>query len=251
MPGQPSADKFVSNLSNYLALGCSSSRHQSAHASYRSDDAHTWQEGFCAEDVIDNSSPCFFSFGSLLRARWIRAFYKVEDEVAIIRIYILPEDVGRRYIDRSDRGLRQALKNIIPTLDISSGAWEGTSKSSPTRLTDGAEEETSLFYLFNKLQSPLPDATKVQDKYARRAMETLLDTERTVKGLKTHLYPYQRRAAATMLQREVSPGLELDPRLQEYMAPEGSTFYYDKEDCLIFRTSRCYESARGGILAGK
>ncbi|KAI9717060.1 MAG: hypothetical protein M1812_004995 [Candelaria pacifica] len=246
---QSTADDFLSDLSNYLPLGCFSLECHGGPDSHRSDVAHTWQEVFRAEEVLEKAHPCFNSYDILLCARWVRMFYLVKNQVVVVRIYVLPDDVGRRYVERLDRRLRQALRMVISTLDISSASWDINLVSTPSGFADDADEDASLFYLFNKLPSPSPVATNVKDKYTRRAMESLLNIESTIQGLKTPLYPYQRRSAAMMLQREISPGLELDPRLLKHVAPDGSTFYYDKEDCLIFRTPRCYESARGGILA--
>ncbi|KAI9697304.1 MAG: hypothetical protein M1836_004868 [Candelina mexicana] len=243
------ADNFTFDLSNYLPLGSLSFKHLNEPSPCHNDGAHTWQEASRAEDALDKAHPYLTSYGTLLSARWIRMFYQITNSMMVIRIYILPDDVGRRHVERSDTWLRQALRVVIPTLDVSSAAWEANLGFTRRGLADNYDEDASLFYLFNNLPSPSPNPSDVQEKCTRRAMETLLNPNDTIQGLKTRLYPYQRRAAAMMLQREANPGLGLDPRLQECVAPDGSTFYYDKEGCSIFRTSRCYESARGGILA--
>ncbi|KAI9777307.1 MAG: hypothetical protein M1835_005265 [Candelina submexicana] len=246
---QSTADNATFDLSNYLPLGSLSFKHVNEPSPCHNNGAQTWQEASRAEEALHKAYPYFTSYGTLLSARWIRMFYQITNSMMVVRIYILPDDVGRRHVERSDKGLRQALRMVIPTLDVSSAAWEANLGFTRRGLADNYDEDASLFYLFNNLPSPSPSPTDVQEKCARRAMETLLNPNDTVQGLKTRLYPYQRRAAAMMLQREANPGLGLDPRLQECVAPDGSTFYYDKEGCSIFRTSRCYESARGGILA--
>jgi hypothetical protein len=64
-------------------------------------------------------------------------------------------------------------------------------------------------------------------------------------GLKTALYPYQRRSAATMIQREVQPAQYLDLRLQPHRNPAGEKYYHDREEGIIQREKRLYSEACG------
>ncbi|KAL8855128.1 MAG: hypothetical protein Q9221_000034 [Calogaya cf. arnoldii] len=52
-----------------------------------------------------------------------------------------------------------------------------------------------------------------------------------------------------MIKREVEPIHALDPRLEKMDGPAGGKFFYDRTTGLLFRHSRRYDEARGGILA--
>lgn len=163
------------------------------------------------------------------------------------RVYVLPDDVGRKTISRYSE-LRTAFKTVMSKIDPSPEAWEGEfHEDNPAPVPDRAEDE-SLWYIFNTLQDPAPQVETMRDPYARRAMEELLDDTSSVAGLKTALYPYQRRSAATMLQREAQPTLVLDPRLQTCHTPTGQEYYHDKEEGSIIREKRLYSEACGGKL---
>ena len=171
----------------------------------------------------------------------------------IYRVYILPGDVGLRFFDRENRRLLAALESLVASIDVSPETWSGGySKGVEVGFDPWAtRDEGSLFYMFNKLPSPRPDPTLVKEKYAREAVEDLLDPSpaSALVGLKTPLYPYQRRSAALMLQRESVSTLMLDPRLEPRTAPDGSSFYYGARELLFHRNPRYYEASRGGILA--
>ncbi|KAI9820699.1 MAG: hypothetical protein M1827_005068 [Pycnora praestabilis] len=244
-------EKFLKDLCNYIPLGCLPVRYEGDHDSYRV--RQPWREAYYAEQALCPDSIYFAPLQQLLRARWIRIFYKLsdlDDTWAVVRFYVLPDDAGRRYVERSNKTLRTYLKRIIPHLDVSQSTWKGEYVyRREQKLSIDNEEQVSLFYLFNTLPSPAPSILDVPDKYTRIAMENLLDPNRSIKGLKTPLYPYQRRSAAMMLEKETSPNLQLDPRLREIVDADGAPYYYDQEECIIVRNRRQYESARGGILA--
>ncbi|KAJ5297471.1 hypothetical protein N7508_007720 [Penicillium antarcticum] len=184
---------------------------------------------------------------ALLQAHdWIQTKPRNENT----QIFILPDDAKRGTISRSSNKLRAALKIIMSKIDTTRSAWNGVScsPSSVSSPSDSAEDE-SLWYIFNTLQNPNPQVSIMRDPHARQAMEDLLDGEDALLGLKTALYPYQRRSAAAMVQREAQPAMVLDPRLQAWKCPDGSDFYYDKEDGSIVKEKRMYSEACGGILA--
>lgn len=195
-----------------------------------------------------------FQIHLLLRPGWIRVFvgrHLTQEQSVVIRIYVLPDDVGRRFIDRDDQALRKRLKVLIEHLDISSESWDGRNpKNQPVEQyrTEPANED-SLFYLFNTLSSPSPLISDVSCSFAKGAMESLLGNLLPMPGLDTRLYPYQRRSAAMMIRREVEPARSLDPRFEPLKNPAGSTFYYDTMTGVLLREQRVYEESRGGILA--
>ncbi len=122
----------------------------------------------------------------------------------IARVYLLPEDVDRRLIPRGDANLRKARLRLLPKLDLSPSTWHGevgSSSQSPGLNGTGHDgNDQSLLQLFNSIPSPSPRPDLVEDPYVQQYMYDLLDSN--VEGLRTELYPYQRRSAALMLQRE-------------------------------------------------
>ncbi|KAM0706409.1 hypothetical protein Q7P35_005735 [Cladosporium inversicolor] len=246
------ATVFLSDLSNFLSLGClvHEETADDIAAFGEPHDKTEWQDADHFDILLEPG------LSKLSNAGWIRVQKRrsaLNLALIIYRIYILPGDVGLRYIDRDNRRLLVALENLVANVDVSSETWAGHYISGSEVKFDpwASKDEGSLFYMFNKLPSPRPDATKVKEKYAREAVEDILDPNPTsgLIGLKTPLYPYQRRSAALMLQRESVSTLMLDPRLEPRTAPDGSPFYYGPRDLLFNRHPRYYEATRGGILA--
>ncbi|KAK2795084.1 hypothetical protein FQN50_009795 [Emmonsiellopsis sp. PD_5] len=196
----------------------------------------------------------------LERSQWIRTSVCSNKNFpgwSAVRIYVLPDDIGRAHIPRSNLGLRRCLKLVMSRLDPSPEAWEGNFDPTTQSAIRADEEGDSLFYIFNTLESPSPDVEAVSDPYSKAAMEEVLWKEGNyvegddmgVIGLKTPLYSYQRRSAAYMIQRESEPRQTLDPRLQTIRGPTGKEYYFDKEGGAILGEKRLYSEACGGILA--
>jgi SNF2 family DNA or RNA helicase len=242
----------LSIISNYLALGCLKNQEDDTLTSESSNGLAQWQD----LPLTASGFPPEPNLMKLTAAGWTRVQIGQStrgSRYTIYRVYILPGDVGLRFLDRENRRLLAALESLVATIDVSPETWSG-------RYSEGVEvgfdawatrDEGSLFYMFNKLPSPRPDPTLVKERYTREAVEDLLDTSpaSALVGLKTPLYPYQRRSAALMLQRESVSTLMLDPRLEPRTAPDGSTFYFGPRELLFHRNPRYYEASRGGILA--
>ncbi|KAH7419761.1 hypothetical protein BKA64DRAFT_651563 [Cadophora sp. MPI-SDFR-AT-0126] len=194
-------------------------------------------------------------FVSLYNLQWIRLEFKANDAIhGQIRVYILPDDVGRSVINRNIPSLRKTLLLLLSQIDVSTVTWNGQwleesqiCHVDPSLDLDTLAEEPSLFQLFNTLPSPNPEPNLVSDPYARTAMYQILDSD--IEGLKTDMYKYQRRSAALMLQRESNPAQLLDPRLRQIVDQRGMTWYCDIDSGSCFREARTYEAARGGICA--
>ncbi|RAH71572.1 DEAD/DEAH box helicase [Aspergillus aculeatinus CBS 121060] len=263
------------SLDSYIAVGVLRKRNP-VYGSVEEAPAAEAADGYPASQVANLESH-----------QWIRtiSFTYPEEHSSWcgVQVYVLPDDVGRKHLPRSNPALRRALKVVMERVDRSVEAWSGDFVADwntwgPTKRDpegDGKEEEEdSLWYIFNTLQDPAPRAHMIKDNlYARRAMEQLLtvttpapassggegkdddDDEESgqdhsgVLGLMTPLYPYQRRSAAIMVQREAQPAQMLDPRLEARRGPTGQEYYYDKEEGRIVREKRMYSEACGGILA--
>lgn len=179
---------------------------------------------------------------------WVRT--EAPDGGNHTRVFVAHRMTSRGNTQRSITKLRAALKAVMAKVDKSPQAWndyqlfnfQNGSKSSST-------EDESLWYIFNTLQDPCPRVEEMKDPWSRRAMEQLLSEDGCADlGLKTKLYPYQRRSAATMVQREAQPARMLDPRLQACQSPTGREYYYDKEDGYITLDKVLYSEACGGKL---
>ena len=166
-----------------------------------------------------------------------------------VRVYVLPGDHPRRETVEEDK--RGDLRTLRSAVNVAADAWECQDDcQSFTRFQHDQEREAySLFSFFNNLPSPEPNVSAPPNRYTRAAMEALLSQDGLVSGLQTSLYPYQRRSAALMVQREEMSERRLDCRLVEVTAPDNSRYYYERRTGRFLSEHRDYETCRGGILA--
>ncbi|KAF2460627.1 hypothetical protein BDY21DRAFT_298762 [Lineolata rhizophorae] len=211
--------------------------------------------GNCGYHLNPRQRPLHTHFDKLLAHRTIRVFCKlngVKASAIICRVWLLPADCARGTISREIKGLHQALRYLIDRIETSRFMWTGVTTPAPKPFDRWAsKEECSLFYLFNTLPSPQPRPEAVDDDFASNSMHELLDYggPSSFRGLKTTLYPYQARSVASMIQRESSSELRLDPRLEHRTDMNGEPYYYNPRDAEFRCSPRYFESIRGGILA--
>lgn len=169
---------------------------------------------------------------------------------ARVRIYVLPDDVGRSMIQRDDPNLRKRLKAVMAMMDTSVESWEGGVPRGEL-LSKPESGELSLFLMFNAMESPKPDPESpwITDEDTRDLLRSVLAPGNNILGLKTTLYKYQKRSVALMLQKELASERTQDPRLQEVYAPTGEIYYWESGTTEIFQDPRYYEDVKGGILA--
>ncbi|KAI4127214.1 MAG: hypothetical protein LQ338_003333 [Usnochroma carphineum] len=250
--------EFLRDLGNYLPLGS-----LTFPLDPTSTLGHDWEESYpevvySGHGALDHEAKNLHrSVWALLCLGWLRAFARrnPQDHGQIhVRFYVLPADVGGRYVERSDKNWEH-LKKLVKYLDVSKEAWEGTTdlkllshKNTLLAHQSCLEHHDSLFYIFNTLLSPKPSSA-VSCQFSSHAISSLLDESEEIPGLRTDLYAYQRRSAAMMIMREVQPTRALDPRLEAVECPTGGTFFYDRTSGVVFRYPRYYEEAKGGILA--
>lgn len=176
---------------------------------------------------------------------WIRT--RSSNRSANVRVYVDPSLARRNNSQRSISKLREAFKTVMSRIDTCREAWEDQCPAQSQDVTTSSEDDESLWYIFNTLRDPDPQVDSVEDVWSRKAMQYLLsDEDFSDLGLKTRLYPYQRRSAAMMVQREAQPARMLDPRMQALESPEGFEYYYDKEDGYIDLEKAMYDEAVGG-----
>ena len=247
--------EFLEDLGNYVALGSLTLRPSIG------DGAHLhpirWRESsdtwLAFHDYCDlkDAHPALFA-RILANANWVRVFarkHQQKGDLATLRIYVLPDDIGRRYINRDHGHLRSYLIKLLDGLDRSLPSWEGRNQNEDhlERYSGESSNNDSLFYLFNTIPSPAARPPSVSCPLSSEAINSVLECEE-LRGLRTKLHPYQRRTVASMIKREVQPERALDPRFQSLEGPTGQSFYYDKETGVLLRDRRTYEEARGGIL---
>lgn len=196
--------------------------------------------------------PSIRSYARLLRCLWIKLEFMVNEEIGVLRVYLLPDDILRRRIDRSDMSLQRSRQTLIQSLDYSANVWLGNHNaflpSSPTPYQQIDQiDDMSLLQMFNNIPSPSPNPSDIRDPDAQNGMYSLLESK--VEGLKMYMYPYQRRSAALMLQKELQPGMVLDPRLLHVRDQLGNGWYMDAVAGTVLLEPRHYHGTSGGILA--
>ncbi|CEJ85798.1 hypothetical protein VHEMI03919 [[Torrubiella] hemipterigena] len=202
-------------------------------------------------------APRFLAYRELLEAQWAYLEFGVSDicpDTGILRISLLPDDVHRSSIDRTNARAWVRRRQLVSEMDYSTEAWDGVrlpvAFSGPIPVDPAAasdEEASSLLELFNQMPSPSPSLEVVEDVHARRQMKNVLDGK--IPGLITKLHPHQKRSVATMLQKEAQPGRMPDPRLLCVKSPCGPAWYLDRVSGEACSQQRYYDEVRGGILA--
>lgn len=248
-PFSPEALTFFKHLENYIPVGCLV--YDIPHAQSVNPETPEWQECMALSELEGFPEYLFRDVQKLHMSGWVRLFYSRINAAQILRVYILPGDVGNRYVDHSSRILSKALHTLVRALDVSPQTWNGRCSQEAKESFDfrAALDEGSLYWMFNTLPSPAPSPERIKSHFHREALESLLNHQYQLPGLATKLYPYQTRSAGLMLQRECETRLELDPRLEQRVAPDGSMYFYSPRDAAFLRSPRFYETPKGGILA--
>lgn len=183
--------------------------------------------------------------------QWLKTeLHRISDERAIARLYVLPEDINRS-VRGSLKDFRKVLRSLVDFIDTSPSAWNGDfSHDTPlkTYSTPSDDQEESLFYIFNTLESPKPSIEKLSASiYPEQAMSDIL--EDNIDGLKTKLYSYQKRSVAMMLQKEACPAKTFDSRKPQFTDLRGKPFYFDVLEGILLSQPVLYSEPQGGILA--
>lgn len=206
------------------------------------------------------------SLQELVDRGMVRCTYRMmRKNTAKVRVYVLPDDVGRASIQRDDPNLRKYLKAVVDMVDVSVSAWKCMKsriggrgrivKRKKRKVEPDAPDHsaTTLFYMFNTLASPAPDPKScwIKDDDTKDLLAGILDMDKKIPipGVKTELYKYQRRTIAMMLQKELAPERTRDPRLREVKSPGEGVYFWDSENAEIFQEPRYYDDVKGGILA--
>lgn len=214
-----------------------------------------WEDAFLEELRMSGIKEDVF-LKELCNGRFVKIFqrkHQVLENMQTLRVYIFPADVGRSHlVDHDIKSKRRFISTLMRILDCSLKSWEGlTTEKVEAKYSQKYNlrpfNDESLFYLFNTVRSPSPSPELLSCPIGKEAVTMLL--QGTVRGLKTNLYPFQRRSSATMVAREVQPSRSLDPRVEPFLGPTGLGFYFDQVTGLLLRHRQEYEEVCGGILA--
>ncbi|KAI7161323.1 hypothetical protein KC352_g26824, partial [Hortaea werneckii] len=117
---------FRQDLRNYLPLGCITCRDYTTFDP--TGEPAGWQDIDSVAVSYRNDAGVYGILSKLTEAGWIRlqSGRSLLDPAFITwRIYILPGDIGHRFIDRQNKRLWSALESLIPDVDVSRDTWEG------------------------------------------------------------------------------------------------------------------------------
>ncbi|OQO08432.1 hypothetical protein B0A48_06302 [Cryoendolithus antarcticus] len=242
------AAQFLDNPSNFIALGSFRSHDDGTGATY-----DHWEDVPADFAGATLNVEILQNLQKLSDARWVKVAHRSivtgpHRQHILYHVYLLRGDVGHRFVDRSNKKMLASLDLILAHIDVSPETWAGDVGPGTKFDWWATVQEGSLFSKFNELPSPEPNLACVTDHYVRGAMQDLLEPE-SLQGIRTELYPYQRRSAAAMLQRESVSKLDLDPRLEQRTAPDNTCFFYSPRELIFLGKPRYYEACRGGILA--
>lgn len=261
-PAQASYYELLNDLSNFIGIG--TLRFQMPRRAAAGMDApdgwlwledHQFPKGYHPDDIAEKTR-------ELLLGGVVRLTYRMVGPAdARVRVYVLPEDVGRSLVPVNSATVNTNLRKVISAIDTSEAGWKGAAVREPAPLLGHDDETTSLFYLFNTIKSPAPnpDAQPVSQRHPRvrellrhvLGLDPFPDCEeRAFRGLRTTPFRYQRQSIAMMLQREMAPEPCIDSRLKEMITPSGeSTYYVDLDNLKVYKKAFFYDDVRGGILA--
>jgi hypothetical protein len=186
---------------------------------------------------------------------FIRGTYRMtENGIAVVRIYVMPEDcewylIREPAIEFRGRALLDRLWDLV---DVTPSAWEnGIANEVPLLPSLLADDDVSLNLsaIFNSLPSPQPDPmlTEKAPRVVREVLDSALDDD-GVPGFKSQLYHYQKESVWKMLQRELLPQKQPDPRLRKWIGPTGILSRINVGDMTFFHNERHVDDVRGGIL---
>ncbi|KAL9590250.1 MAG: hypothetical protein Q9203_000923 [Teloschistes exilis] len=240
---------FLKNLSNFLPLGT-----LVLPSGPLENFTDQWEESY--PNLVRSNNPAVYeetrrpiwTLGSRGILRTFVRRHPLDHSQTQVRIYILPADVGRTYVERDARDW-ESVRKLMEHVDVSKEAWEGAKDLGLPYHNCLSFDYDSLFYLFNTLPSPDPSASGMTCSFSQHAVNTLLDESEIIQGLRTSLYAYQRRSAAMIIRREAEPIRAVDPRLEEIECPAGGKSFYDSLTGVFYRHPRYYEEPKGGILA--
>ncbi|TPX64545.1 hypothetical protein SpCBS45565_g05782 [Spizellomyces sp. 'palustris'] len=179
-------------------------------------------------------------------------------ETMIVRLYLVPEDIeGRRTIRSLPPGrartCRKLVYRLLRAVDSSPTRWHLDDDS--FRMFDEAglyayePVHVGLAELYQSMPSPIPVVLENRGNSADAWLVNQSQLLAAPKGMKTHLFTYQRNTLWKLLQREILPQRVLDPDMLECRtADEGRRYWLRISTGQVYKHPTYYEEAKGGII---
>ncbi|KII88156.1 hypothetical protein PLICRDRAFT_175794 [Plicaturopsis crispa FD-325 SS-3] len=163
-----------------------------------------------------------------------------------IRIYLIPWDLAnvQGVLRIRDEGIVKVagtyMQKVLQRLVKNTSCWEGAASSvrlgNPIWLLSRELDVRTMAEIYGDLPSPEVD-------------EEVLSGITHIKGMRSVLYPYQRRSVAAMMQREHSPRDIPDPLYVPIVGMTGQdTFYLQPAHMEVLRDRPRVTQNRGGVL---
>ncbi|KAI0070956.1 hypothetical protein K474DRAFT_1776489 [Panus rudis PR-1116 ss-1] len=177
-----------------------------------------------------------------------------ESLLLFVRVYMIPYDLpnvqGRlRTRDEADvvGPARRYLRTILPQIVQDHADWEGDntlpSSSHKKSFFQPPKDDRTMAEIYSSLSSP---STEFDDEKIGPIASNVL--EDNVLGLRTKLYPYQRRSIVAMLEKELNPSSVPDPLYIPIKGMDGKEFYLQPATLELLAERPRMQQVRGGIL---
>ncbi|KAJ3513156.1 hypothetical protein NMY22_g15127 [Coprinellus aureogranulatus] len=188
----------------------------------------------------------------LVKHRFLSVTYRVEGGRVVFRLYLLPYDLAgakgalRVRQETVLAPARRFLRDILPRVDKSVGAWEGRESDEGTPLLPHTEDPRTLAEIYSDLESPKAVPIQGLGNISHRLLN--YDDPLDGLGLRSKLYRYQRRSVAAMLHQELNEQDVPDPLYIPVTTVDGKTFFFQPGTMEVLLERPQVAPCRGGIL---
>ncbi|GJJ12357.1 hypothetical protein Clacol_006598 [Clathrus columnatus] len=213
------------------------------------------------DEFIISQNPRSIELDLLAEHHFIRPQWKLfSHNILHVRIYVIPFDHPNKYGRNSRQlALKDATRHLYSLLSHTNKACLAWDR--PVPCDDSVfepffpvSENIFLAEIYSDLPSPKVSTSTFLQEVKPRLRNHYLDalTWEKPPGMKTTLYKYQRRTIASMIQRELHPGMVPDPHyipIQGVELDSDKVFYFQPSPLKIVRDFPSkYPLPSGGIL---
>ncbi|KDQ61066.1 hypothetical protein JAAARDRAFT_32059 [Jaapia argillacea MUCL 33604] len=175
------------------------------------------------------------------------------------RVYLIPYDLANvqgKLRTRDEATIvapaRRYMRVLLPRLLQHPHLWEGEECATtlePQFLLPQNIDNRTMAEIYSDLPSPTIDAARLasSSESGWPLARSFLAAE-NIEGLRSQLYPYQRRSVATMLQKELCVSEILDPLYIPLRGLDGQVFHLQPATTELLRECPLVSTTRGGVL---
>ncbi|KAM3583582.1 hypothetical protein VKS41_004489 [Umbelopsis sp. WA50703] len=206
--------------------------------------------GSLADFVTEKFKPAMALFDSLVKSERIRASYcRLEDSFITIRAFIL---INTKPLPHAQFIHAQNLVKLIDMLDLEPQKFSGATSTSNLVLRQPVlcnMAPKDLLDIFIHMPSPSPNYDLMQslDVELSDLLNNCLE-QSSPHGMKTTLYPYQKRSIWKILQRELVPQLVGGLTTAKCQAVDGRIYYINLLSCQVQMHAEKHSDVSGGII---